>query len=259
MNAAVLSTWASTLDWSNYTWTAGVPTASHSSVYQSFDVDNSYASGSEITVSVTNNNSNLSWYSSGSTTYPRISNSPVTNDTVLQLYANKNNTTGGITTKIFFNYSTGVKNVSFTLYDVDASGTQFVDLISNIYAVTVTGQIVAATAITTSTDNTLSGTGTNSTVKGTANSDPGTSDGNVTITFNTTEAIRYVTFTWSNLTYSGAQAIGVGNITYTIAPEVGVGQASLIVCLFALAAGALAKWRRRSRPNAAPPSELVTR
>lgn len=197
----------------------------------------------------------MSWQSG----YPQISRNPNTGGTssgsALQLYAASNNRSG-LTTTIFFNYSTGVRNVSFTLWDVDASGTQFKDRISGIYAVTVTGQIVAATTITGSADNTVAGTGTNSTVTGTANAGNNTSAGNVNISFNTTEDIRSISFTWSNLTYSGAQSIGLSNITYTVAPEFGVGEVALLICLLAIIAGEIKRHRRTRQPQSRQP-ELV--
>lgn len=223
---------ATTFDWNGTyaTWNGGAPTYG-ATVTNTYDSDATHA-GSDISISVHNNNtrnSGAAW----TTGYPAV-NTHTTGGTnpaqnALQLRMDQNNS-AGIAVTINFLYTTGVNNVTLTLWDIDASGTQFTDLINNIHATLLNGTTVAATLISTSAENKVTGTGLNQAVSGTGTADDTTGNANVTISFSTSQPISSVTFTWSNQTYSGAQAIGLADFSYTVVPEKGVAAVALCLC-----------------------------
>jgi len=233
---------AITLDWDTVTWTAG--TLSHS-----YDVDPAKA-GNDVTVTVSGNTARL--------TTELVSPNPmtpaVTTDfqgglataqNTLCLAVNFTNQTQSVTVTVNFSalYSSGVKNVSFTLFDIDysnVSGSTYQDQLTGITATAIDGTTVAPT-ITTSVANTLTGSGTNQVVTGVASAtDVGsnTGNGNVTISFGTT-AIKSFTFTYGS--GSGTvpdptyQHVGLHDISFTAVPEINPGWSALGSCLVAFA------------------------
>jgi hypothetical protein len=235
---------AITLDWDTVTWTAG--TLSHS-----YDVDPAKA-GNDITVTVSGN--------TGSLTTELVSPNPmtpaVTKDfqgglttaqNTLCLAVNFTNQTQSVTVTVDFSalYSAGVKNVSFTLFDIDysnVSGNTYQDQLTGITATAIDGTTIVAPTITTSVANTLTGSGTSQVVTGVASvTDVGsnTGNGNVTISFGTT-AIKSFTFTYGSGGPSGVtdptyQHVGIHDISFTAVPEINPGWSALGSCLLAFA------------------------
>src|SRR5438067_8957085 len=116
-------------DWPGSGWTAGAP-APGQTVSQSF----SSMTPNDITVDI-NNNGTSSQGAAWQTGYPAISRSPLTDGlastNALQLYVvSENSTSSYIRTTVTFN--TAVVNLSFQIWDVDASAGQFIDKIFNI-------------------------------------------------------------------------------------------------------------------------------
>ena len=171
----------------------------------------------------------------------------LTNTPGLELYvASQSSVSNYMKVTISFGYKGGATNVSFNLWDVDAS-TNFTDKISNIVGVTASGALVPLT-VTGSTDNTVTGSGTvNATATGNAAASNNTSAGNVTISSGTTP-IQSITFQYydSNATTRTTQIIGISPITFTpigsATPEVGSALGCLLLCGGVAGAGA---WRRR--------------
>ena len=151
---------------------------------------------------------------------------------------------------INFNNPGGVNNVSFQLWDidatVDASGNGFIDTITHLQAIAVGGGTLFPDTIdNTHTSNpgisynsitgsgpTLSITGDPSQPAGAAN---GTDQGTVNITFS--QAITQLSFWYSN-TATGSlttQTIGLGPLTYSVLPETSPGWAVATVCIAAVA------------------------
>ena len=144
-------------------------------------------------------------------------------------------------------YTAGVTNVSFQLLDVDfdngtANATSFYqDQIFNIHALSIDGTTLIAPTITTSSANTLSGSGVNQVVNGiitTVDLGPGSGTGNVTISFGN-NAISGFVFNYGS--GSGTQAdptyehIGISNIDFTaVVPEFNPAIASSLICLAAI-------------------------
>lgn len=253
--------YAAVLDWGtgtpNYTWTAGAP-GSNSSVSQSFDNDATHA-GNDLTITLANVSAVWSTTANAPTpgyNFPIVNSyttGGTTNKDALQLRVNsEGSTTQGITVTISFTYGSaylGVNNLSFTLFDVDASSGQYKDTIKNITATTYTGAIVGPSSVTGSADNTVTGSGTNYAVTGNTTSVNTTGNANATINFGS-NIVTSITFTWYNTdsgTSLGAQVIGLGNISYTPVPtpEIGSSLAALAVCGIAIGAR---RMRGRFRP-----------
>ena len=139
----------------------------------------------------------------------------------------------------------GAANVSFTIFDIDI--TTNADVISNIYGVTPTGTLVAATITNIGSTVTLTGTGLAQELTGNGAAANNSSNGNVTISFGST-LITDVFFNFGNT--AGApryQDIAIGDITFTPVPEINPAVASVGSCL--LAAGMLLLVHRRRKPK----------
>jgi hypothetical protein len=107
---------------------------------------------------------------------------------------------------INFGFTGGATNVSFTLWDVDASAGTFKDAITNIVGITSTGTQVAATVtnIGLFATNTVTGSGTlAATATGTSSNGQNSGNGNVTISFGsatiTSVEFRYTAIRLSDL------------------------------------------------------------
>jgi hypothetical protein len=141
-------------------------------------------------------------------------------------------------------YSLGVQNVSFTLFDIDFAATStstYQDLLSGITGLSTDGTTLIAPTITTSANNTLTGTGLTQVVAGTVSTaDTGATsgNGNVTITFGAT-AIKSFTFTYGSGSGTAAdptyQHVGIGDITFTPVPEINPAWTAFGSCLVAAA------------------------
>src|SRR5205814_4639784 len=101
------------------------------------------------------------------------------------------------------------------------------------------GTTLVAPTITTSANNTLSGTDLTQVVTGivsTADSGAGSGGGNVTITFGAT-AIKSFTFTYGSGSGTVAdptyQHVGIGDITFTPVPEISPTWSAVGSCLLA--------------------------
>jgi len=239
------------LDWDGVAWTAG-------SLSNSYDIDPAKA-GNDITVAVTANG--------GATFQPEVvapnpmtpARSPsfqgglATTENTLCLALNLTSNTQSVTVTVSFSplYTTGVFNVSFSLFDidfVDGDGSAYQDQLSSIRALSIDGITLIAPTITTSANNSLSGTGINQLVTGNAsNSDigAGSGNGNVTISFGA-NAIRSFTFTYGSgpaFADPTFQHVGIHDLSFTPVPEINPAWTAGISCF--AAAGLL--WHRRNR------------
>ena len=232
---------AVTLNWGSEPWTAG-------SLQNSYNVDPGNA-GNDLTVTVSG--------STGQLQAEIVAPNPMTPAVTAAFqggYANPQNSlciatnfanrSQGVTVTVDYSsqYTQGVRNVSFTIFDVDfsnSSGSNYQDQIRSITAVGINGTPIAPT-ITTSINNVLSGTGLNQVVNGVAStSDLGAGSGNanVTISFGA-NAIRSFTFTYgsgsgtvSDPTY---QHIGMSNVVFTPVPEMNPAFATSLSCIVAM-------------------------
>ena len=226
---------AVTLDWNAVTWTPGA-------LNGSYDVDPSRA-GNDISLALTGNTGQFA--PKNGNTIPAILNiiegglSPAQNSLVLHL--DLANQSQGVTMTVNFSalYTQGVSNVSFTLFDVDFSSGAFQDQIRSIQALSIDGTTLIAPTITTSSANTLTGTGLNQVVNGiSTNTDTGptSGNGNVTISFGAA-AIKSFMFTYGSGTNAPAdpttQGIALHNISFTPVPEINPAWSALLSCLAA--------------------------
>jgi hypothetical protein len=214
------------------------------SATRNFDNDAGHT-GNDVSITIANlNGGGFDWTGNGMSVGQSPNTGGVTPPQNALQYevADTNNT--GIRTTITFNYTQGVANVSFTLWDVDKTAGQWIDVISSITAQTVTGTTIGPTSVVGGPANSVTGSGTTFVVTGTGNSDPDADDGNVTITFGNTP-ITSVTFLWRNTDPAlGQQFIALHDINYVPVPEVGTSLAALGVCG---GVGLTARWRRRTR------------
>lgn len=228
---------ATVFDWDQgyATWTAGAP-AVGATASQSYNSDTTNA-GNDVTVAITNNAGNPSsgggrfTWNGG---YPQVSTNPLTGGNTptqraLQLSISQGNS-AGVSVTVTFNYPAGVRNVSFSLWDIDNTPGQWIDQISNITAQTTSGTTIGPTSVVGSTANVVTGSGTGYVITGTASGNNAATDGNATITFGS-GAITSITFTWKNTDAAlGQQFIALHDLTYTPVPEVGTGMTALGVC-----------------------------
>jgi hypothetical protein len=234
---------AVTLDWDGVTWTAGT-------LNKGFDIDPSKA-GNDITVTVSGNTTQLQT----ELVAPNPMTPAITKDflgglataqNTLCLAVNFTNQSQFVTVKIDFSalYAAGVQNVSFTLFDIDysaVSGNNYQDKLSSITATSIDGTTLIAPTITTSSNNTRTGSGLTQVVTGTVSTSDlgaGSGNGNVTISFGTA-AIKSLTFTYGAGNGAGTiadptyQHVGIHDITFTPVPEINPAWSALGSCLVA--------------------------
>jgi hypothetical protein len=226
---------AITLDWDGVTWTPG-------SLSNSYNID-PLRPGNDITLTLTGDTGQFA--PKNGFAMPSIQNfiegglSPVQNALVLHL--DLANASQAVTMTVNFSaqYTAGVSNVSFTIFDVDFSSGGFQDQLRSITALSIDGTTLIAPTITTSSANSRTGTGFNQVVTGlTGNTDTGATsgNGNVTISFGAA-AIKSFTFVYgSGSTAPGdptTQGIALHDITFTAVPEINPAWSTVVSCLIA--------------------------
>ena len=236
------STQAIVLDWNSVTWTSGALTGS-------FDIDPNNP-GNDVTITITGSTGRFTGGRPEITTdfTGGFGSSPTPDN--LELWMDFSNRSQSITVTVAFNYTGGVNAVDFMLFDVDtgpsSKGTRtFIDQVRSISAVSATSGLVAPT-ITTSANNSVSGSGTNQVINGTGENPNNSADGNVGISFGT-NYITSFTFTYGNPS-SGvqsdpdSQSIGLYDINFK--PKVPEYRPGLIAAMLCLGFGLHQYWRR---------------
>lgn len=241
--AFTVSASATLVDWSALSWSAG-------SLSNSYDVDPSSA-GNDVTITVSGDTAQLQSeppQTPAITTH--LQGGQAFAPSTLTILLDLSNQSQAVTIKVDFSalYTAGVTNVSFQLFDVDFastpgnSGSNFQDQIRSISALSIDGITLVAPTITTSSNNSSTGTGLNQVVDGlvsTSDTGPGSGDANVTISFGSA-AIQSFTFTYGSGSNTNndptLEHIGLYNIDYTVLPEPG----TIGVCFVVLGA---AVWR----------------
>jgi hypothetical protein len=229
-------------NWPDNGWTGGHPNPGQT-ITQNF----TNFTPNDITVSVNNNGvsgSGATW----SGIYPQIDATHTTGgftgvDALQLVITSQSSTSSFIRTT--FTFATPATNVTFQIWDVDATSGQFADTISNIRALAVGGGTVGANSVTNAVGgfNTITGTGLSTVVTGIATANNSTNQGTIDITFN--GPITQFSFDWSNSDGGlGAQAIGFGPISY--APEIWPSWVSAAFCGFAVLAWEIKRRRSRS-------------
>jgi hypothetical protein len=232
---------AALVNWDVLTWTPGTLT-------NSYDVDPSN-SGTDVTFTLTGTKADFTNDQASGVLTPAITSSlqgglsPIQKS--LELAADLR-TNSKITMTVNFSplYTLGVRNVSFSIFDIDLETNK--DRISSIYGVALDGSKVAAT-ITFGSAITRSGAGLGQALTGTdpsPDTGPGSGAGTATISFGATP-IKGFTFMWTNS--NGApfyQQIAMGDISFdVIVPEPNAAAAATLICILA------ATIRRRTLRN----------
>jgi hypothetical protein len=225
-------------------WTAGQPTINGPA--QTVDYS---STGQNISVTIAN--TGATWNGG----YPQVAggagfvNGGTPDNGLLVQPGAQTSTATYIQLTINFNNPGGVNNVSFQLWDidatVDASGNGFIDTITHLQAAAVGGGTLFPDSIDnnhtsnpgtsynfiTGSGSTLSIIGDPSQPSGAAN---GTDQGTVNITF--LQPITQISFWYSNSAGGSltTQTIGIGPLTYSILPETSPGWAVVLVCMAAL-------------------------
>ena len=218
---ALLGGWATPaqaliLDWDAVTWNDG-------SLNNSYDLNGDAIN--DITVALTSQQANI-WATDPATG----AQTPTVNQSLtggLSPVEDSLNLAGNLKThsNVTFHLSftgaqPGAANVSFTIFDIDVTTNS--DIIDTIYGVAYDGTHIAATITNVGSGVTHTGTGLNQVLEGntaSADSGPGSSNGNATLSFGST-IITDVFFTFSNT--AGAprfQNIAIGDVSFTPVPE----------------------------------------
>ena len=233
---------AITLNWGSEPWAAG-------SLQNSYDIDPGNP-GNDVTVTVSGNTGVLqteivSPYPMTPAVTAAFQGGAGAPQNSLCIATNFANQTQGITVTVDYSaqYTQGVSNVSFTIFDVDfanvSGGSNYQDQLRSIQAVGIDGSLIAPT-ITTSVNNVRTGTGLNQIVNGvtsTPDTGAGSGNGNVTISFGT-NAIRSFTFTYGSGSGTVAdptyQHIGMSNVIFTPVPEMNPAFGASLSCFIAM-------------------------
>lgn len=236
------------LDWDAVTWNDG-------SLIDSFDLNGDAID--DITVTMTSQQANIWALDPATGTQAPTVNQSLTGGLVpaqdaLNLAANLKTQSDAAVHLSFTGTLPGAANVSFTLFDIDV--TTNADIISQIYGLAYDGTHIAATITNVGSAVTHTGTGLNQVLTGntaSADSGPGSSNGNATITFGST-IITDIFFTFSNT--AGAprfQNIGISDITFTPVPEMNPATTAAASCIGAIVLTLLLQRRaRRARQKA---------
>jgi hypothetical protein len=222
---------AALVNWDVLTWTPGT-------LSNSYDVDPSNA-GTDVTFTVSGTTNTFTNDTTSGVLTPAITQSlaggvsPVQKS--LELAADLR-TNSKITMAVTFSplYALVVKNVSFSLFDLDLETNK--DRISSIYGVALDGAHVAPT-IAYGSAITATGNGLGQTLTGTTASPdtgPGSGAGTATISFGSTP-IKGFAFSWTNS--NGApfyQEMAMGDISFdVIVPEPNAAAVATLICILA--------------------------
>lgn len=230
------------LDWDTTIWTPG-------SLSQSYDLDPTNP-GNDITLTIGGNTTFLRPdYNAPNAQTPALSTTlhggltPAQNTLLLATDFPSNAESLTITIAFSSNYTQGVTDVSFNIFDLD-SGTNFQDQLRSIRGVGLDGSTVTATyvggpSVTTTGSFVVNGAGLS------PDAGAGSNAGNLQISFS--QPIRSMSFVFGNgasITDPAYQTIGIHDINFTPVPEVNPALAAAAGCLVA---GWLCQRRRRSR------------
>lgn len=236
------------LDWDAVTWNDG-------SLINSYDLNSDAIN--DITVAITSQQANIWALDPATGTQTPTVNQSLTGGLVppqdaLNLAANLKTQSDVTINLSFTGPQPGAANVSFTIFDIDVTTNS--DIISGIYGVAYDGTHIAATITNVGSAVTLTGTGLTQVLTGntaSADSGPGSANGNATITFGST-IITDVFFNFSNT--AGAprfQNIAIGDISFTPVPEMNPAATAAASCFGAMVLTRLVQRRsRRARQKA---------
>ena len=225
------------LTWDSVAWPAG-------SLTNSFDVDPA-SPGNDITVSFADPSTILTQDVKFGPTTPAITNtlqgglSPAHNSLLLSIQVTDSSQFITLTINFSPQYTQGVQNVSFSLFDIDmlTGKGAYQDQIRSISGLSTDGSTLIAPTITgVGSSVTLAGIGTAQTLTGNAvaaDTGAGSNAGNATINFGST-ALQSVTLIYGcgpgSPTVPGGQHISLDDISFSAVPEINFGWPCAILC-----------------------------
>lgn len=223
------------LDWDSLAWSAGT-------FNNSFDVDPTSA-GNDVTFAIGGDTGQLIPDSAAPmaatpSLVTSLTGGLATPQKTLLLHLNLANQAQAISVSVGFsaNYTLGVQNVSFSIFDVDLGASSFQDQLRSIRGLSTDGVTLIAPTITVSSAASVSGSGINQIVRGNVgsnNTGAGSGNGNVTISFGN-NAIRSFGFLYGSGSTApvdpGTQKIGIHDLSFTPVPEVNPMWSALISC-----------------------------
>lgn len=225
---------AVTLDWSSASWTPG-------SVSNSYDVDPG-ATGNDVTIALSGFTEMGTDPATGQLT-PAVNQSLTgglaTPQNILEISPDFTRDSHTLTVTITFSsqYTWGVGNVSFSIFDIDANSPNFADQVTSIYGTATNGTQVAPTITNVGANVSVTGSGLTYKLAGIGDSPdtgPGSGAGNATISFGNSPGLRSITFTLG--TQNGLnqnpdyQNFGITNISFTPVPEINPALAAAFCC-----------------------------
>lgn len=239
---------AVTLDWDGQTW---VNNGDGTPAPNSYEIDSTNA-GTDVTITAAGNNGAVFQRDIGPGTpqTPAVAQTftggLATTENSLVLAINLANNTQSVTITLTFSpqYTSGISNLTFTLFDIDyqnVSGSQFQDQLTNIRGLAVDGTTWIAPTITTSATNQLTGgPGLGQVVTGISSAnDTGTNTGagNVTISFgaNAITAFQFTYGSGSAFANPTFQHVGLYDFTFTPVPEINPVWSAVGSCILAAA------------------------
>ena len=251
---------ATTFSWpTTPAFTAGAPAIGASSTVDYFP-----SGGGAVSVTLTN--TGAAW----NTGFPQVAaagggfvNGGTTNNGLILQPISESTTATYVQVTINFMYTGGANNISFQLWDVDATSVGaangYIDTITNIQGTAFVGggTVFATTLNNTHTSNPgtvyniITGTGATAVVTGQIPAANGTDQGTVNIGFSQT--VTSVSFRYLNTaaTSRTQQTLGVGPITFTgigtAFPEVNSSGAALMLCGGVLGFGLVRRRRSADR------------
>lgn len=236
------------LDWTSASWTAG-------SVSNSYDVDPG-ATGNDVTVALSGFTEMGTDPVTGQLT-PAVNQSLTgglaTPQNILEISPDFTRDSHTLTVTITFSnqYTWGVGNLTFSIFDIDANSPNFVDQVTSIHGTAVDGTQVAPTITNVGSNVSVTGSGLTYKLAGIGDSPDtgaGSGAGNATISFGNTPGLRSITFTLA--TQNGLnqnpdyQNFGITNISFTPVPEINPALAGAVSCALAVL---LLRFRRCAR------------
>lgn len=221
------------LDWSTAAWNAGT-------LSNGYDIDPG-ATGTDVTVALSGFTEMGTDPATGQLT-PAINQSltggVVPPQNILEISPDFTRDSHTLTVTITFSnqYTWGVGNVSFKIFDIDANSPNYVDQVTSIYGTALDGSQVPATITNVGPNVSLTGAGTLTQMLAGIGDSPDTSGaGNATIGFGPNVGLRSITFTLG--TQNGLnqnpsyQNFGITNISFTPVPEVNPALAAAAFCV----------------------------
>ena len=207
------------LDWDSFQWSSGT-------LEKSFDIDSTNP-GNDIKIILTPQNT----YNQSFLTSTKYDGGTGGKSLQMDLFIDQS---GSLTVTVEFNYAQGVKDVNFSLYDVDKGTVEvwdYTDKIISIAASSSSSPVIYPSKVVGSSANEVSGSGATLEVTGTQASPNNSANGNVNIQFSD----QPINKLWFKLVAPDADGsyygIGLSDMSFNPVPEPQVANLAVILCV----------------------------